>query len=81
MLTPHKSRGSEKHSYNTEPEEPSTGGSAQHFHQNEGARVAHLSSLCVCKCVWRGGADLLGGRMYGKGFSVALAGRGGLLVM
>ena len=36
------------------------------YHQNEGVwgvppRVAYLSSLCVCVCVWRGGVDLLGG--------------------
>ncbi len=24
-------------------------------------RVAYLSSLCVCACVWRGGVDALGG--------------------
>ena len=35
-------------------------------YQNEGVwgvppRVAYLSSLCVCVCVWRGGVDALGG--------------------
>ena len=29
-------------------------------------RVAYLSSLCVCACVWRGGGDALGGGWAGK---------------